>query len=90
MNLKKTLAVIHWHGQNHDADNKTNEHNNKFLMNDQIPFGKYSLWSSSINQKKYLESRCIYFFLPYLFNSKFVMLNVKLETDEKLHYIKRK
>ena len=51
MNLKKTLAVIHWHGQNHDADNKTNEHNNKFLMNDQIPFGKYSLWSSSINQK---------------------------------------
>ena len=67
MNLKKTLAVIHWHGQNHDADNKTNEHNNKFLMNDQIPFGKYSLWSSSINQKKYLESRCINFsYLIYL------------------------
>ena len=74
MNLKKTLAVIHWHSQNHDADNKTNEPNNKFLMNDQIPFGKYSFWSSPINQKKCLESRCIYFFLPYLlFDSNFVV-----------------
>ena len=53
------LAVIHWYSQNHDADNETNEPNNKFLMNDQIPFGKYSLWSSSINQKKCLESCCI-------------------------------
>ena len=63
------LAVIHWYSQNHDADNIMNEPNNKFLMNDQIPFGKHSLWSSSINQKKCLESRCIYFFLPYLLSS---------------------
>ena len=68
------LAVIHWYSQNHDADNETNDPNNKFLTNDQIPFGKYSLWSSSINQKKCLESRCIYFFLPYLlFDSNFVV-----------------
>ena len=59
-------------------------------MNDQIHFGKYSIWSSSINQKKYLEPRCIYFFLPYLFLIPILLFEVELETDEKFHYIKRK
>lgn len=59
-------------------------------MNDQIPFGKYSLWSSSINQTKSLESRCIYFFLPYLLLIPILFFKGKLETDEKMHSFKHK